>query len=110
MFTTILASNALHPARRKPRTGKQKQTVASYLVVLNVDEFVDGHGDNLDRFLNHLLRHVRALSNTSFARKERGKRSSVNSKTGSETYISLVSPCVFVPIVSRAELGYGANI
>ena len=41
---------------------KTEKKVA-YLVVLDVDELVDGHGNNLDGFLNHLLRHVRALSN-----------------------------------------------
>ena len=32
-----------------------------HLVVLDVDELVDRHGDYLYRLLHHLLRHVRAL-------------------------------------------------
>lgn len=32
-----------------------------HLVVLDVDELVDRHGNDLYRFLYHLLGHVRAL-------------------------------------------------
>ena len=32
-----------------------------HLVVFDVDELVDRHGDDLYRFLHHLLGHVRAL-------------------------------------------------
>lgn len=38
----------------------------SHLIVLDVDEFVDRHGDYFHRLLHHLLGHIRALESRSF--------------------------------------------
>lgn len=45
----------------RQQKGYSKGLLLQYLIVLDVDELVDRHGDNFHCFLHHLLRHIRAL-------------------------------------------------